>query len=484
MWEEIPELIQTWRSDVAHLSLRQTSERAQQIAKESGNDEVSLGHTKIAHWETKQARQNHIPDYGLKILDATYRADGALAGIARALSTPKALKPRWQWVHTFLNDRDAYVQNPTHGQHGGPVWAWLRPGPEMPDWIDVDVLWGIFRVKVSRRCGPAGLFLTCPVSTDHPAAFINWNDSPGWVDFGHGQIPESLGVDIVSALELLTVVETAGAFKKLWHHYLDTLIGPLSRRQAALREVTRFLNATPGLLRDLLNKESTAKSPLDIAGDELPDKKDKEHAFAPEEFRSLREHRSLSRSEVTRAVNSLSANMCVSEDQIAHLEEGRNVTVKLLLSCLDTVYGAGGHTFRQAVPVQFQGDRNATVSFPSHWVGPVSLTFSSRSGDVMTGIAELHWKEWMTTFTFTSGTSVTFRKDAPDSTPLLVQVPAGWEVTAEIGYNELARDINGHWTFEDRPEFRKSLLDRLVPVGFGLWGRSPSDVKKWLRNFQ
>lgn len=484
MWEGIPELLQTWRIDVAHLSLRQTSERAQQIAKKSGDNEVSFGHTKIAHWETKQVRPNHIPDYGLRILDATYSADGALVGIARALSTPRALKPRWQWVHTFLNYSDTYVQAANHSQHGGPVWAWLRPGNEMAGWIDADVRWGIFRVKVSRHCGPGGLFLTSPVSTDHPAAFINWNYAPGWVDFGHGQIPPSLGVDIVSALELLTVVETAGAFKKLWHHYLDTLIGPLSRREAALREVPRFLSAKPGLLRDLLNKDSTAGNLLDLVGNEPPDKKDKEHLFTPEEFRRLREHRSLSRSEVSRAVSSLSANLDVSEDQIAHLEEGRNVTVELLVSCLDMIYGAGGHSFRQTVPVQIQGHRNASVSFPPHWVGPVSLRFSARNKDVTTGIAELHWKEWMTTFTIRSDVSVTFRKDAPDSTPLVIQIPMGWEVTAEIGYNELAIDINDNWTFEDRPEFRKSLLDRLVPAGLGLWGRSPSDVKKWLRRFR
>lgn len=484
MLEEIPELLQLWRSEVAHLSLRQTSERAQQIAMKSGYGKVSLKHTKIAHWETKQVRPYHIPDYGLRILDATYRANGALIGIARTLSTPKALKPRWQWVHTFLNSGDAYGENPTHAKHGGPVWAWLRPGPETPGWIDIDVLWGIFRVKVCRRCGPAGLFLTSPVSTVHPAAFINYNEAPGWVDFGHGQIPPSLGVDIVSALELLTVIETAGAFKKLWNHYLDTLTGPLSRRQAALREVPIFLSTNLGLLRDLLNKEDTDGNSSDIVGKELPGKKDKEHAFTPEEFRSLREHRGLSRSEVARAVNSLSANLGVSEDQIAHLEEGRSVRVKHLVSCLDMVYDAGGHTFRQAIPLQLQGDRNASVCFPSHWVGPVSLTFNNSSGNAMTGTSKLQWKEWMITIAIKSETSVAFRKDNPESTSLLVQFPAGWEVTAEIGYNELARDINEHWTFEDRPEYRESLLDRLIPAGLGLWGRSTSDVKKFLEKFR
>lgn len=101
MWDGIPDLLHSWRVDVTpHLSLRQAGQRAQQAAEKLGID-ASFGHTKIAHWETQGVRLNHIPDYGLRVLDTAYKADGALLAIARALSTPKALEPSWQWAHTF-----------------------------------------------------------------------------------------------------------------------------------------------------------------------------------------------------------------------------------------------------------------------------------------------------------------------------------------------------------------------------------------------
>ena len=106
MWEDVPDLLHSWRVDVKpNLSLRQAAQRAQQAALQLGIDE-SFGHTKIAHWETKRPRlNNNIPNYGLVVLDAAYKADGALLAIARALSTPKALEPSWEWAHSFQKQK-------------------------------------------------------------------------------------------------------------------------------------------------------------------------------------------------------------------------------------------------------------------------------------------------------------------------------------------------------------------------------------------
>lgn len=469
MWDGVPDLLHSWRVDVGQLSLRQVGFRGQQIAQEQDLNKVSFGHTKIAHWETKGVRINHVPDYGLKVLDATYKADGALIGIARALSTPQALGPRWQWVHTFQSPPDK-AQLMALFQHDGPVWAWIRPGPKEPNWIDVNVRWGIFRVKISQACSPDGLFLTCPVSTNHPALFLNWNNSPGWVDFGHGQIPsKELNVSTLSVVDVFSMANTTKAINNLWNHYFGNSKSSLSPI-AALGELRKLFLPKSGLLQDLFNRDGNPKTPRNLVGLELPENTDKEHIFNPSEFRALRQYRSLSRQEVARAVNSLSKTFSITQDQIAHLEEGRKTTSQFLVSALDMVYRAGGYTFRQFVYAQPKGDQKAIINFPPHWIGPVCLSFTNKFDPTATGIVGLHWGEWKTSFTLSSNTNVIFRKDSIESPSLVVLFQPGWQVEAKIGYCQDAIDINRNWTFEDTPEVRRSLLKRLIPVGIGLGG--------------
>ena len=480
MLDGIPGLIETWRVNVAKLTLRPASERAQKIAKDFRCTQVTIGHTKIAYWETKEVRPNHVPIYGLKILDATYQAGGALIGIARALSTSEALAPRWEWAHTFQDD--ASLPPEQRIKPGGPVWAWFRPGPDSPGYIDANIRWGVFGATLSRKCGPEGLFLTCPVSTNHPAAFVSWNNKPGWVDFGCGQVPPLLEVGIVRALEVMSVVDAREAIKNLWADHLCELSMKLSNVRFSTVRLFGFLGKNNlEFLRPLFNDEDKTAELVNLVGRELPAKRDAEHHFTPEEFRSLREHRGLSRSEVAVAINSLSEDFNVSKDQIANHEEGRRVTSEFLVSCLDMIYGGGGHTFRQRVPVHLEPDGLVIINFPTHWVGPVSLSISGRRGLATDGNVVLCWGDWMTSLRISSGTSVTCNKDYPNSTPLLVRLPEGWEVIAEIGYNQDAHDANKNWTFRDRPEARQSLISRLVPVYMALFGKSHDDAMKWLQ---
>ncbi len=472
MWEDVPDLLHSWRVDVKpNLSLRQAAQRAQQAALQLGID-ASFGHTKIAHWETRGPRlNNNIPNYGLVVLDAAYKADGALLAIARALSTPKALEPSWEWAYTFQSPPQK-AQFMGILQHDGPVWAWIRPGPKEPNKIDVNVRWGLFRVKISQACDQNGLFLTCPVSTNHPALFVNWNNSPGWVDFGRGQIPaKDLKLNTISVLDVFSIANTTKAINSLWNRYFGKSKNSLSTL-AALAEIRKLFLPRSGLLQDVFNRDGDARTPRNLVGLELDKKRDKEHAFSNIEFQELRQNRNLSRQEVANAVNSLSKEFSISEDQIAHLEEGRKTTSKFLISALDMVYGAHGHTFCQSMPLEIQGNKKAIITFPPHWIGTVCLSFTHKFDKTSTGIIGLYWQEWKTSFILSSDTTVTFRKDSTDAPPLKVVFEPNWQVEARIGYCQNAIDVNRNWTFIDEPKIRLSLLKRLISIGIGL-GRIP-----------
>lgn len=464
MWSGIPDLLKTWRVDVKKFSLRQAAQLCQQFGQDQ---QVRISHTKLAHWETKGARLNHIPDYGLQILDATYRAKGALVGIARSLSSPAALKPRWNWAHSF----QPYVSGLKNSipVETGPVWTWLRPGKESPFWIEAEVSWGIFSVKISQSCGQEGLFLTCPVSTSHPALFVKWKNEPGWADFGHGEIPPGLGVQTISVLGNFQILNATLVIKNMWNYYFDkNSVLPI---QALLNKIQSFFFSKPGFLPKLFNRDVPQETKQNLIEFDSIANTDKETSFSPHQFQALRQHRGLSRQEVAKEVNLLLKTTSVSKDQIGHLEEGRNTTSKFLVSCLDMVYGIGGYSFRQEVSIDYQGDQTAIVKFPSHWIGPVSVKFESNQFEPNIepiGTAGLSWREWKTSFSLHSGTRVAFRKDIPDPTPLFVHFPKSWKITAEMGHCQDAVSVNKNWTFEDRPEIRQTLLDRLVPIGVGL----------------
>ena len=80
------------------------------------------------------------------------------------------------------------------------MWVWIRPQSESDGHVRAALWWGVLGLKVDQACGPEGLVVSSPVSTDHPALFVQMLDAPAWVDFGHGVFPQSFGVPNLAAL--------------------------------------------------------------------------------------------------------------------------------------------------------------------------------------------------------------------------------------------------------------------------------------------
>ena len=401
----------------------------------------------------------------VEALDHLYRAHGALVDLALALGTPCGLPPRHTWAHN--------PQGPS-----GPHWAWLRPRPHAGRVVAV-LRWAAFGVHWAEACDDRGLIVTTPVSMPNPAVWVHLRE-PGWVDFGRGEIPPQLGVPMLDALARAQV---AGG-----GHSPAGLVAPwivdrfISDRHFAER-VLGFFGSRPDLVRQVFsttegwNRVTRLVSPR-------ADPTDPHDPFSGAAYRRLREARSLSQHDAARLATELLPDEPVTDDQLRLLERGGNPRRALLRSRLDAVYRADGFTCMEEVEARQENRPRGpqvpfTFDFPSFWIGPVWITVhpARRSPE---GNALLVWDEQHKELFLGGPNTVTCRRPTRDSGPLLVFCPSGWNVTAGLGSDPLAWDVNHGWQRDGMPAEAGREQHDVDEVFLSWFGRTKDEFRRFI----
>ncbi len=436
-----------------------------------------LSKTTLSDWE------NNKVDPDLEILEQVFESGGTLEDLY--LATNKLLPPRWEWAHNYQNSNGTKV--------GGPVWVLLRPGPDSPNRVRAKIRWGLFGVVVDEQCNEDGIFITCRVSTPHPAAFVYFYDGPGWANFGRGRLPNrELGVVAHPELRIIDAVEVSESVRRLVKEGLRymgrSFVGmmiygdPKENREVAL---------TKGLLK-VDNHTTTAHR---VTNHQAERKIEQWHQFDHNEYLQLRQSLRLSREAVVRIINAegvklskadhhIYPNQMVAQvitiDQLKYFEETGRTTVSNLSSRLDMVYRLDGFSCREEVsPTSITSDfgkQRAKIEFPIHYVGPVVVTAMAPTDDEVEGEITLYWGPWKTSIIVQSGIGVTCRKDKPGAgAPLEVEYPLNWIVRASIGYSPDAVSINNDiWDPRDI-EAGASIIERYIPLFTSLWRGSKEE---------
>lgn len=463
MWNSPGDLLKIWREQVVELSLRDVVERS------------SVTRSTLSDWENNRAQ----PD--LAELERVYVTGNALTDLYMATNT--VLDPQWNWVYNF--------QIPESALFGGPVWAWLRPGPTSPNRVRAHVRWGPVGAKVDEVCDERGIFLTCRVSAPHPAVFISWDADPGWANFGRGKLkPDKLGIIAHSELRIVDVLETSEAVRRLMKAGLDWLSHAVNDSpEEILGDGTFIVRCLKNFMRRGNDSEvHRAVEPPAVH------RRDPWHQFDHREYLELRRKLGLSRDAVVHIVNTLDQTTSVdsnseysssesksvlSKDKLKYFEEQGGSRVSFLASRLDRAYRADGHTCREIVEPTSLGERNgqslARVAFPDHWVGPVVVTVTNSSEEASEGQVTLTWGPWMASLIVASGRGVTCRKDAPQQSQLEIEYPLGWNLRTEIGYDPSAVDINNDIWRPKSKDAGTRIIGRNYPIFRELWRRAYED---------
>ena len=313
--------------------------------------------------------------------------------------------------------------------------------------------------RLDRECGRDGVFLGCPVSTDHPAIHVQMNRGPGWADFGRGVIPDGLNVTVLPVLPMLHFFgvrqAAVGAFSDALHsilgsnHLFERLASFAGRRSDVIKRAVVQFAADP----DVKNLADRGKWHTGL---------DPSDRFDCQDYRRLREARGMSLRDVARAVTDLLPESPVDDDRIRRFELGRQTRVEYLRSRLDTVYGADGRTCWEEIDVRESSPGQAQVTFPAFWVGPVTITAFKKSGtsEPFQQIT-ITWAEWETHVQLKTGTTVTLRQCSSRSRQVRVAYPPSWGISAGIGYEASAVDINSGWHPTDKRQRSGSSLSAL-----------------------
>jgi len=442
-------LLVRWRNDVVNLP-------AVAVAASLG-----VARSALSNWES--GRRSPDAD-ALASLDRVFGAGGALVGIASAIGSPQGLPARTIWWHNFPAS-------------GGPVWAWVRPGAPGAR-CGITAQWGVLGIRLDRRLDQRGLILSLPVSVSNPPLRFEL-DTPGWVDFGPGRIPRSLGIPSVSAAAHLrpmgleqdpTFAIFASRLRPLIH---SPWLNQMTDRLGIARLCDESTEATNSIS---LAGSGGAPANLSVgSGNDMHETCERPVRWAGAAHRRLREARGLSRAEVAARASALMPDAPVSDDQVHLLESGGHPRVQYLSSRLDVVYRADGQTGLDTVPVALEGGR-ATVSFPWWWVGPVWIGFT---GPGHLAAVSLVWPPWRQQLHLEPGTRVITRKPPGPTLPLAVEVPAGWTVTAGLGYRSDARDVNRGWHSIDR-HHADDIFNQYLPLYLQLAGGTLAELRRRL----
>jgi hypothetical protein len=417
---ERPELLQRgrllriWRREVAGRTLSEVATL------------LTLSSASISQWETgKRAPKEE----SIEALDRLYGASGALHDMTKAIGTPQGLPARKIWYHNFVHS-------------GQPVWAWLRPATA-DGRVSALLSWGPLRFDLDQACDKNGVIVTVRTSTPNPPARVEFKDS-GWVDFGRGAIPDALGFTTINALKHARLRSSGHFSTTLFRKNLHRLFRSEVRW---VNIVQRFAGARPDLVEDALLNDRRDFSALDIT-QQHPEDTPSGREFSGTDWRRLRIAREVSQEDLARLVTALLPSDPVTDDQLRLFEAGGHPRVEHLKARIDTVLRADGHTFTEMVRTTSANSTVKRVSFPNYWVGPIWITPRHASDDTAAGVIILRWGPWQKAIRLQSGTTITCRSAGARET-LEVHTPTSWVITAGIGMNPSAIDVNDRWTVVD-----------------------------------
>ncbi len=344
-WRTRGDLLRWWRRDVCGYTQQQLAEQ------------VSVEPSTVSHWE----RDKRTSSLDYETLDRALAGDGALAGLLWGYGTVAGLDAGQVWTKVF----------PGPSQ---PVWMWVRATTPS---IAVEAEWGVFRLERELDVGPNGVFVTVGASVpDSPV--VVYLAAPGWVDFGHGVLPEAIpDADVYAAVSSFTRSSADGAFMELFRAELESEHASDERAGIDGRPLSASI-AT--FVTQGADRSGLARWPL------RPDGID---ALARAKFARLREARDLSLPQLAARVERRTG-VDVGRDTLRRFEtDVGEPHDKMLPIALDHVLGADGRL--AAVEVK-AGRGSGTVTFPHFWRGPVWLSVDPAGTDARVVLGRGRWQ--------------------------------------------------------------------------------------------
>lgn len=415
---------------------------------------LGVSKSTVSQWESGQRSMSLAPG----VIDDALGAGGAFSGLCWALTTEQALAPSRTWAHN-LDQRDS-----------GPVWAWVRNRRRRPGRISF--AWGDWGGSVDVPAD--GLFLESSVSLDGPPVIVQLAE-PGWVDTGRGEMPEWIGLERVDAVEALSVpqMESSYFFRLLGSRLRDDLASSGRSHE----ELAAFLNLA--VIPSVLGSELL---PVPLAG-RIPARRPVLCArgeWDGAEIARLRRARGMSRADVVRAANDLAGlerTERVGLHWLRAIESGMAQNqVPCSVGRLDLALGGLGHLARCETSRRCQG-KAVTVSMPQWWVGPVWFELEPVSTHQMTVL--ICWRGYIRGLVLDGPIVVGCNKVAPTAEMPVVMAEEPIWVTAGIGADDAAVDINKYW-FPEAGSTVDAILAQALELILGRHGRTIEDYRRFL----
>ena len=396
-----------------------------------------------------------------------YQSD-ALVSFWQAAGSPLVAPSRVEWNHNY--------EAPA-----GPVWAWVRSRSDTARLAGA-MRWDPFQFRFDEPAAVNGLLVQMPTSAPNPPLSMILSD-PGWVDFGHGLVPEQvatrLGMRYVRAGTFVGPTAPWVEHSALDHtDHRDLLPFIRDATTLAKRLGLSWVLAHRGVGHSLDGAEVEATmwpgtTQLDEHGALVS-----QLLVLPAGAKEIREARGLSRRQAAEEATAYEPINPITAKVIEALEErGRIPSSPRALTRLDTVYHMDGRFGLDRV-YDSRSERSSAgsrfeIQFPEYWRGPVWV--QPRSVDSLASCTvELTWGPWRRRQRLGSGRVLTTRKATADAPPLQVRVPHAWNVVAGIGAIPTAFDVNDGWYPYDIPGAIRLISDGLRLVRQGM----PADLRR------
>lgn len=440
-------LLRSWRTEVAGMG---------QAAAAAA---LGVSVPALSMWERGGRR---VGAAHLQQMDALYGANGALVDLAWAIESPLGIPPRTMWAYN--------PQGPSR-----PHWAWIRPRPGCRA-VEALLLWGAFAFDCSGPCDDRGRFITSPISMPNPPAWVHLRE-PGWVDFGQGVLPETLGVPAVDPVSVATLSTGGQSPVGL---VAPEIVSRFRRDPRFAAAVVQFFGQREELIRVVFTELEPRTYVTDLTGSSVvPRPASEAAAFPGALYRALREARGLSQADAARLATGLLREQPVTDDQIGLLEHDGDPRPRWLRARLDTIYRADGHACCDDVGLAsiVRTRSSFVIEFPAFWIGPVWVALWA---DRPAAPSRMHLRLGANTKDILARppVAIAFRRPVPDEAPLEVHCPPGWRIHAGMGIHPDARDVNWGWrTVDDVSSRGTSPVHELF---LGLFGRTRSELDRLL----
>lgn len=411
-WGSPGDILRWWRTDVLGWSQQQVAER------------LSVGSTALSNWE----HGTRVISLDIEQVDRALEADGVLAGLLWSYGTPDGLEASRVWTKVFTGPST-------------PVWVWIRS--RQPK-VRLEAEWGFFRVERDLELGPNGLMVEVGASVSESPVVVQLS-SPGWADFGRGELPRTIpGCPVLSAVDMVRPSTATGVFMDLFTADLEDR---LRKSQAQERAATAL---SPSAVASFIASFRTARQRVENGP--WPPVPEGIDTVDRARYAQLRRARALS---LAQTVERLAAqtDITASKDTLRRFENDQGEPHdRLLPVALDHVLGADGHL---ALAELRSGQGPGVVRFPHYWHAPVWLALHGPEPETE---IELHWGAWWRKLQGDLPLLLVCHHSDPLSSLRIVAGPrVRW--TAGIGRPRGAVPINHGWVPTSVDAAKRSISD-------------------------